>query len=232
MKVLKLKLFQENACYKKPFAFKLHETYPLPPYSTVKGMLHSILEAKEYIPMNVSIQGEYESIFNSYNTTYFYKANEVTTMPLNTHMLYNVKLIIHVKAEMDVLEKIINNIRFSKEYLSLGRREDLVNIEEIKLIEIEEIKLEFDDEDDDIQESEFNNGIYFRMPMYVPKNNKIKSKLSGVNYRLNWKYKVKNDIRQWEKLDVLYVDKGERITEGIVYLDKEKDLVFFKEDDI
>lgn len=35
MKVLKLKLFQETACYKKPFAFKVAETYPLPPYSTI-----------------------------------------------------------------------------------------------------------------------------------------------------------------------------------------------------
>ena len=35
MKILKLKLFQETACYKKPFAFKVAETYPLPPYSTV-----------------------------------------------------------------------------------------------------------------------------------------------------------------------------------------------------
>lgn len=35
MKILRLKLFQESACYKKPFAFKVAETYPLPPYSTI-----------------------------------------------------------------------------------------------------------------------------------------------------------------------------------------------------
>lgn len=46
MKYLKMKLFQETACYKKPFAFKVAETYPLPPYSTVIGMFHKILVAK------------------------------------------------------------------------------------------------------------------------------------------------------------------------------------------
>ena len=68
MKILKLKLFQETACYKKPFAFKVAETYPLPPYSTVIGMFHKILGADsgEYYPMNISIQGEYESIFSNY----------------------------------------------------------------------------------------------------------------------------------------------------------------------
>ena len=44
MKILKLKLYQETACYKKPFATKVAETYPLPPYSTVIGMFHKILQ--------------------------------------------------------------------------------------------------------------------------------------------------------------------------------------------
>ena len=58
MKILKLKLFQETACYKKPFAFKVGETYPLPPYSTIIGMFHKILGAAsvEYFTMNISIQ--------------------------------------------------------------------------------------------------------------------------------------------------------------------------------
>ena len=55
MKILKLKLYQETACYKKPFATKVAETYPLPPYSTIIGMFHKILQAGpgEYFPMNI-----------------------------------------------------------------------------------------------------------------------------------------------------------------------------------
>lgn len=75
MKALRLDLFQETACYRKPFAIKISETYPLPPYSTINGLLHRILDAKEYIPMRISIQGDYESLVNEYQTTYFYKKN-------------------------------------------------------------------------------------------------------------------------------------------------------------
>lgn len=92
MKVLKMKLFQETACYKKPFAYKVAETYPLPPYSTVIGMFHKILQAKngEYFPMEVSVQGKYESIFSNYQTLRMYKKNKVTSMPRNVHQLLNV----------------------------------------------------------------------------------------------------------------------------------------------
>ena len=102
MKILKLKLYQETACYKKPFAFKVAETYPLPPYSTVIGMLHKALQAKngEYFDMNVSIQGEYDSIFSNYQSLRMYKSNgQVTAMPRNVHQLLDINLIIHVQAE-------------------------------------------------------------------------------------------------------------------------------------
>ena len=77
MAILKLKIFQETACYKKPLAFKVAETYPLPPYSTVIGMFHKIIGAKpgEYFPMNISIQGNYESIFNNYQTFFLHSYN-------------------------------------------------------------------------------------------------------------------------------------------------------------
>lgn len=218
MKVLRIDLYQESACYKKPFAYKVTETYPLPPYSTVKGMLHSILNAEEYIPMRVSIQGTYESIFNSYNTMYFYKSNEVTTMPLNTHMLFGIDLTIHVRAEMDILERIIDCAKNSCEHFSLGRREDLVRIKNIELVEVKELEVGDGEELDE-------NPVIAK-PVYIPKD-KLPCELKGINYRLNWKYEVINNIRQWEKIDVLYVDRGEEINEGVVLQDKYKDMIFF-----
>lgn len=224
MKVLKLDLFQETACYKKPFAFKISETYPLPPYSTVNGMLHKILNAEELIPMAISIQGIYESIVNNYQSMYFYKDSTVTQMPLNIHLLYNVHLIIHVKADEEILNKIVEKIYSSDEFLSLGRREDLVRINSIKFVEVKEVDLE---DDEDI------NYIKIKYPIYIPKNN-IPCELKGINYRLNWKYnvKLKNKVREWEKLDVLYVDEtqnGEEdfINDGVVLLDEDDDVVFF-----
>lgn len=71
MKLLRLKFFQETACYQKPFAYKVGETYPLAPFSTVKGMLHAVLDAKEYIPMNLSIQGQSETMLIDYQKSIF-----------------------------------------------------------------------------------------------------------------------------------------------------------------
>lgn len=216
MKVLRLDLYQESACYKKPFAYKVTETYPLPPYSTVKGMLHSILKAEEFIPMQLSIQGTYESIFNSYNTMYFYKSNEVTTMPLNTHMLFGVDLTIHVKADLDTLEGIIEGIKTASDHFSLGRREDLVRIKKAELVEVKEFKI---DED-------FEELPTITKPIYIPKE-KLPCYLNGINYRLNWKYEIIDEIRQWEKIDVMYTDIGEELDEGIVLMDSYMDMVFF-----
>ncbi|MBI6875677.1 type I-B CRISPR-associated protein Cas5b [Clostridium aciditolerans] len=226
MKVLKLKIYQESVCYKKPFAFKVGETYPLPPYSTVKGMLHKILNAEEYIPMSVSIQGTYEGLFNSYNSMYFYKPKEVTTMPLNTHMLYGVELVIHVAADMLVLEKILDNLKNSLEYYSLGRREDLARINSAQIVELKEIDL---DDDEDIEEK-YKKGVKLNNSIYIPiekhKQAIGKCKLNGIRYKLNLKYEVKDEIRSWQKVDVLYVEEGERLNRNKVIVDNEDLPVF------
>ena len=220
MRALRLDLFQEMACYKKPFALKISETYPLPPYSTVNGMLHKLLDAKEYIPMNISIQGDYESIVNNYQTTYFYKKKEVTTMPMNQHMLLNVKLIIHINAEDKILDKIYDSILNLGEYLSLGRKEDLVRIDEVKLVDVIECELEED----------FN----LKNEAYIPLNmiNEESNLVVGTIYKINKVYKLlkigKKQRRCWEQVDVVYGS----IEESVFYegsdmlIDTEGDFVF------
>lgn len=213
MKILKMKLFQESACYKKPFAFKVAETYPLPPYSTVIGMFHKILQAQpgEYFPMNISIQGDYESIFNNYQTLRMFKEKEkVTSMPRNVHQLLNVNLIIHIKAEDEVIDKIYENVVTGKETFTLGRNEDLVRIDEVKLIE----NL---CEEDDVYIEKYN--------AYVP--NWQGENVNGINYRLNSVYEIKNNLRNWEKVDVKYV---ERHTDNMLekaLKDEDGDIIFF-----
>jgi len=63
MRVLRVKLYQEFACYRKPMTYGFWETYPLPPLSTVKGFFHNVIEAKEYIPAKYGIQGKFKSVF-------------------------------------------------------------------------------------------------------------------------------------------------------------------------
>ncbi|NMS88472.1 type I-B CRISPR-associated protein Cas5 [Clostridioides difficile] len=229
MKVLKLDLFQETACYKKPFAMKITETYPLPPYSTVNGLIHKILNATEYIPFNISVQGTYESIFNNYQTTYFYKKDSITSMPMNSHMLLNVNLIIHIGGDFELLKKLYDNLLNCNEHLSLGRKEDLVRVNDIRFVEVNKFEVDSDMQLDDYENymlSEYN----IRIPIYIPKSSLEDIDISGISYRLNSYYKNdsnKDKKRVWNKVDSYYVEDGNTLTVGEIFLDNEMDLLYF-----
>ena len=214
MKILKLKLFQETACYKKPFAFKVAETYPLPPYSTIIGMFHKIIGAKpgEYFPMNISVQGNYESIFSNYQNLRMFKGkDQVTAMPRNVHQLLNMELLIHIEADNEIVDKIYNNIINGKETFTLGRNEDLVRIEEIKYV-----KNKF------IGEGDIN-----KFSAYIPKDICERERLEGINYRLNTTYVIKDELRRWNKVDVKYIEKSEDNSIYEIEKDEDGDFIFF-----
>lgn len=212
MKILKLKLYQETACYKKPFATKIAETYPLPPYSTVIGMFHKILQAQpgEYFPMNVSVQGEYESIFSNYQNLRMYKGKDkVTAMPRNVHQLLNVNLIIHVQAEDEIIDRIYHNVINGVESFTLGRNEDLVRIDEIKILK-------------DVEEVE---EVAIRKSAYIPEY--MTRRVDGINYRLNTTYKIIEDIRQWNKVNVKYVERNTNQGVYNALQDEDGDNIYF-----
>lgn len=222
MKVLRLKLYQQTACYKKPFAFKVSETYPLPPYSTVKGMLHAALGATSLIPMKLSIQGTYDTLITDYQTHYFFKKDkteefaltadglgierelsDITTMPIYMHLLFDVELLIHVQAEEDVLKQLQEAILAGTTHLSLGRWEDLVRVDECEIVNAE------------LEEREEDYTINYHA--YIPKE-----MLRGGNYfpyKLNWIYRSVGNVRVWDKIAVGYVQQG-------YTLNTEKGLIF------
>ncbi|MCJ7843509.1 type I-B CRISPR-associated protein Cas5b [Lederbergia sp. NSJ-179] len=216
MKVLRIKAFQETACYKKPFANKVTETYPLPPYSTVKGMVHAVLNADRLVPFSLSIQGDYESQIIDYRKNYFVKKHEfampivldgiagamptyptsvMSSMPLYTHMLYNVQLVFHIKAEDQVLEEIYKGFEQLDSFVALGRHEDLLRIDEVKYVALEET-----------DECETKHAIYIPKSQFAENGH-------GIPYLLNWTYKIKKGFREWEKIPAIYLSKHENINE-------------------
>lgn len=62
MKVLRIILTQQSANYKKEETTLNKMTYPLPPFATVIGAIHNACNYKTYHPMDISIQGRYESM--------------------------------------------------------------------------------------------------------------------------------------------------------------------------
>jgi len=70
MEVLRIILTQSSANYKKEETVLNKMTYPLPPFSTIIGALHSACGYTDYHPMEISIQGRYESMHKEPYTDY------------------------------------------------------------------------------------------------------------------------------------------------------------------
>lgn len=72
MELLRIKLTQSKAHYRKEESIDNRMTYPLPPYSTVIGALHKACSYSEYHPMDISIQGRYKSLAREAFTDHLY----------------------------------------------------------------------------------------------------------------------------------------------------------------
>lgn len=212
MEAIKLIARQTLASYRKPSSMQIKESYPLPPYSTVIGMIHNACGFSEYVDMDISIQGSYYSKVNELYTRYEFKPGfyekarhsiEVTSRndkntgltvgPANVELLTNVNLIIHIiPKQKEKIEEIYNYLKMPKEYLSLGRREDLLVIEKVEKVEVKEEILQED--------------IHLKQDAYVPLNC-LNTKSGGDSddsstiYKLNKKYGInaKTNIRFWEE---------------------------------
>lgn len=243
MKGIRLKLYQNMPNYKKPLSFQLKETYPLPPYSTVIGMVHRLCDFKEYNEMDISIQGNYISKINDLWTryegfsSYDLKRHQVKmpgeknnsfvgmTKGISTaELLIDVELLIHIvpkNQDMQVIEFIYNSIKKPREYISIGRHEDIARLDEIKIVEITEIELE------DSYQMKYDAYIPYE---YIKKSPMRFENYSGTVYNINKVYTKppKTKHRQWVRIKVvhtskaqLFIDKKSKLSKGTVLQEDE-----------
>ena len=251
MKAIKLKLYQNMVNYKVPTSFQLKESYPLPPYSTVIGMVHSLCDFKEYKPMKISISGSYFSKVNDLYTRYEFKNGnpfEMGRHQLNVNgyginrgvataeLLVDVNLTIHIIPE-DQSEEFLNTIfeafKYPREYPTLGRREDILLIKDVRIVDVEKKKLEKDLSNGEdnfayipvnfIQEKLVNHG-----------DKKIGMNIYGTRYELTKNYILNNIgtkakpkmIRSWEKEEVIYSSNIKGFKRREVPVDTDDEIVF------
>lgn len=247
MRGIRLRLFQEIANYKKPASFQLKETYPLPPYSTVIGMIHNMCKYTTYHPMQVSIQGKYFSKVNDLFTRYEFKNGmtyDKTRHQLKVNnfgisrgigtaeLLVDVELMLHIVPEdQSLVDEIYDSLKMPFEYSSLGRREDLAVIKEVKVVEIQEKHIK------DSEELSCGYGAYIPVS-YLNDNIEIDSidgiAYSGTCYRLNKNYELINYgaanspkvFRKWETVEVIYAHNVTMKFESTFYKDEENYFVF------
>lgn len=237
MKAIKLRLYQNMVNYRVPTSFQLKESYPLPPYSTVIGMVHSLCNFKEYKPMKISVCGNYFSKVNDLYTRHeFNNSDDVIKGPAMVELLVDVKLTIHIIPE-DQSEEFLNMIfeafKYPKEYPSLGRREDIVLIKDVKIVDVEKKKLERDLSNG---EEDFAyipvNFIQEKLVNYGDKKSGMN--IYGTRYELTKNYTSDNIgtedkpqmIRFWKKEEVIYSSNIKGFKRREVPVDTDDEIVF------
>ncbi len=263
MQAVKFRIFQDLVNYKKPTSFQLKESYPLPPYSTIIGFIHNMCKYTEYVDMKVSIQGKYISKANDLYTRYEFKndmkyeagrhqfnvcGHGVGQGVATAELLSQVELLIHICPEDESkVEEIYNCLAMPWEYPSLGRREDIALISDLKITdvnirELEDneymkdyrntyayIPLSYHKEKDGKEEVSYFN--YFKENIYVS-NGSVNAAGRGTKFLLNKDYSLLNygsaknpkNIRIWNKVEALYTSSIYATDE--VYSDDEGDFVF------
>ncbi|RKY04508.1 type I-B CRISPR-associated protein Cas5 [Candidatus Poribacteria bacterium] len=168
MKVLKVELYQETAVYRNPVTMEVVESFPLPPPSTVLGLVFSLLGRPEQLPkMNISIQGNYGGLFRDYQL--YVKFGSDRPYPIVVYNLYDVNLTLHFSGDDQTLDMLRRGFEDPPYYLYLGRAEDIVLVKKVRFCEVREEEREYD---------ELSKGAY------IPSELCDKLNLQGVLYRL------------------------------------------------
>lgn len=251
MKAIKFKIYQNLVNYKVPTSFQLKETFPLPPFSSIIGMIHSLCGFKEYNRMKVSVKGKSASKVNELYTRYEFKERDtfkperhqinadglgITRGTAHAELLVDLEATIHVIPEnQELLNLILTSLKYPHKYLSLGRYEDIAYIKDIKIVDVF-----FKELDEDL---EMEEEIFAYVPLSFFEEEKMDSgrsgdgvRITGTKYDLATNYELvtigsKNNqkfIRNWKKTEVLYTSGITAFEGEKVLVDSENELIFCK----
>ncbi len=204
VKAIRLQCYQNLANYRKPSSFIIKETYPLPPYSTVSGMIHAACGFKELHRMKLSIQGTNRGTISEVYTRYSFSAGAkykedrhqiclkdgenygIYKGVANAELVCENNMIIHILPEreedMDVIYDGLSNPLM---YLSLGRYEDIIDIRSVDIVSLCE-----------------ENDVETKHNIYIPVSYMRKQGYENINatvYTLNKEYEItKKGLRRWK----------------------------------
>lgn len=168
--VLFIELFQPFAQYRNPFTFYYAQTYPLPPRSTVIGMLQNALDdwyGNRYSDMwnelKISIHGEFENSFWNYQSMIkgypfvkdgilmsedgrlYGEGKKAQRSPVYQEELFNGRLFLFLQGREELINEIHQALEQPKKVLMLGRSEDVIFIRRvIKPDKVERISVKGD----------------------------------------------------------------------------------------
>lgn len=186
-KTILLEIFQPFAQYRNPFTFYYAQSYPLPPKSTIIGMLQNATGkyyrlGREFWDLEVSVHGGFESVFWNYqslikgNISLVRYGNNITLWnqeaplygkgrtsqrtPVYQQELFNGYLYIFLRGEEDKIDEVKEFLLNPQKILYLGRSEDVIFIKNI-----------YSEDDLKIRNKEVKRSIWLKYPMYIKYDN-------------------------------------------------------------
>ena len=215
-----LEAFQTTAAFTIPGCSGSHIlTYPLPPYSTVIGLIHRLCGWTEYHPLKISITGSgmqmtdpvalrwKGGMYSGEETEEFKKRFPVripagdgyigwVQTPVAVDMINDLTLRIHIVPEnQNEIQKIFWDLNHPKEFPNLGRREDLLQVNGVYLANI-------------LEERELETPL----SAYVPADMLAENTHAETFYDLHKTYKIIKNRRIFEDVKAAYVSEGQKIT--------------------
>lgn len=222
MKAIRVECRQNMVNYRKPITTIIKETYPLPPYSTLLGMIHYACDYKKLHPMRLSIQGESfgttSDLYTRYSFTSGKKENDrlnnyycivndecgVYRGIANTELLCKIEMVFHIIPQEEDFEHVFQSLKYPRTFLALGRHEDVLDI-----TCVEEVELTAMEED-----------MISQYDMYIPVELGIDTgNIITPIYQLHYQYYIdKKGIRRWNgnngQVKAYHFPKGKFVEEN------------------
>lgn len=234
-KAIRVQCFQNLVNYRKPSSFIIKETFPLPPYSTVLGMIHAACGYQEFHPMKLCIQGTNSGMVSELYTRYSFSSGTkyeegrhqlcvdgkygVFKGIANVELVCDNHMVIHIIPAEEDFAHVYQSLLYPGRYLSLGRYEDLLDIERVDTVKIH-------------QEEEVDLKRDMYIPVAMAETLGIENSHMTV-YHLTKEYEItKQGLRRWKKengrVNAFYYPAGNTLGQGAYVDDFEEDaaLVF------
>lgn len=168
--ILRVRLYQPSAHFRVPFTFQRRFTYPLPPLSTVKGLLCNLLGIKSdaseeyhelFSSLSLAVYGRFGSITTDYvwlrnldekqhikrfnsaenRTLDFMPQHPGGQIPVKVDVLTDNQVILYISSKnINKIEAAFKCPENRNDVVSLGRAEDSIIIEETALIAPQECR--------------------------------------------------------------------------------------------
>lgn len=241
-KAIRIQARQTLTNYCKPNSYIIRETYPLPPYSTVIGMIHAICGFESYHPMNVSIQGSFGSTTSDLYQRYTFgnmkfdptrhtfsvpspdgKEVGITRGLGYTETIGEMDLLFHIVPESEEdFDLILAGLEHPKIFPALGRHDDLLDIYAFEVVELEQTE----------EEVPLLRHAYIPLPQLneiLDDDIDVHQQIPATVYKLRKTFTVnpKTNRREWtETIRAKHVTANPNLFYENVLVDEDQNLVF------